>query len=349
MLLLITSCILFASCRKEETILIEAPSDEVLVASSSIANLMQKTSSNDGSNDNIIDKSNCFNIKFPLEVTVNTEVIIVSSKEEYKIIEYIFDDEDDDSDSLTITYPITIILDDYSEVIINNDSELNNYSTTCNGENEADADIECLDFQYPIIASIFNKNNEIINTDRITTDFELYQLLNNLSEDLLVTLDFPILVTLSDNTVMSINNLTELEIIINDYKDDCDEDDDYDYNDDDCDDCDLDQLTNTLTNCNGWTVDQLDRDYTNYDNVYDGYTFNFYPDGRVSVYWASVSAYGTWVASGTKNNIKVTIDIPGLPLCNNEWILFEMSEYSQTRIDFRVSNSDRLRYNNICI
>lgn len=339
---------LLTSCRKEDMELIEAPSEEVLVANSSISNLITKVSSNDGSIDNIIDKSNCFNIKFPVDVTVNGQLINVKTKAEYKVIEYIFDDEDDDIDVLDITYPITIVSEDFTEIIINNYTELSNHSINCNGENEFDEDIECLDFEYPIVASIFNKNSEITDTDTITTDFELNHFLKNLNSDLLVSLNFPINVTLSDSTPISINNLIELENIINAHKDDCDEDDDFDYNDDDCDDCDIEALTEALTNCNGWTVDQLDRDYTNYDNAYNGYTFNFSSNGRVGVYWSSTNAYGTWVASGTKNNITVTINIPGLPLCNNEWRLHEMSEYTQKRIDFRVNDSDRLRYNNIC-
>lgn len=341
-------CITFTSCRKEELVLIEAPVEEILTANSSIANLMLKMSINDGSDDNIIDKSNCFNVGFPVEVTANAKKINVKSKEDYKIVEYIFDDDDDDVDVLDITYPITIILEDFSEVTINSFTELNNHSSNCLGENEVDDDIECLDFQYPITASSFNKSNEVITISTISSDVGLNYFLKNLHEDLVVTINFPINVTLSDNSVISINNLLELESTINTYKNDCDEDDDYDHNDDDCDDCDVEELISKLTNCDGWIVDQLDRDSSTYDNVYDGYTFNFLPDGSVSVYWSSVNAYGTWVAYGTKNNITVTINIPDLPLCNNDWILSEMSEYSETRIDLRVSDTDRLRYNNIC-
>ena len=339
---------MLTSCRKEEMELIEAPSEEALISTSSIADLMQKISSNDGSNDNIIDKSNCFNVKFPLDVTVNSKQINVNSKEDYKVIEYLFDDDDDDIDVLNITYPITIILEDFTEVTINNHTELISHSNKCHGENEIDDDIECIDFQYPITASTFNKTTEIINTDTITADVELNHFLKNLRNDLVVTMNFPINIMLIDNDVVEIYNLIELENIINDHRNDCDEDDDYDYNDDDCNDCNIEELTTKLTNCNGWTVDQLDRGNTNYDNAYEGYTFNFSSDGSLSVYWSIYSAYGTWIASGTKNNIKVTIDIPDLPLCNNEWILHEVSEYSNTRIDLRVSDSDRLRYNNIC-
>ncbi len=53
------------SCRTEETEFIQAPDDETLAANSSIAVLMKRTASNDGSNDNIVDRANCFDIKFP--------------------------------------------------------------------------------------------------------------------------------------------------------------------------------------------------------------------------------------------------------------------------------------------
>lgn len=339
---------LLTSCRTEERELIEAPEDEVLVANSNIANLMLKTSSNDGSDDNIIDKSNCFNINFPIAVTANNQEINVSSKNDYKIIEYIFDEDDDDTDALDITFPIIISLKDHSKVTINNYTELLSYSNGCNGENEQDDDIECLDFKYPITASVFNTNNELIDVITATSDSNLYTLIDNLSVSDLVTLDFPITVILLDETELSANNLVELETIIETYDNDCDEDDDYDYNDDDCDDCLPDQLTTVLTTCTDWTVDKLERNSNNLDNVYEGYIFNFFTDGTLSVYWANTTVYGTWTASGIGNNITVTINVPSLPYCNNDWILHEMSKYTETKIDLRVGGDDRLRYDNSC-
>lgn len=344
----LTLNILFTGCKAEDMEPIDTPSSNVLVANSSVVNLMKDISSNDGSSDNIIDKSNCFNIKFPLSANVNGQQINVKSKDDYKIIEYIFDDRDDDIDSLNIKYPVIIILEDYSEIMISSTSELNNYSNNCHGENEFDDDIECLDFKYPITISSFNTINEVLDTDVISTDIELNQFLRKLHDDLVVSINFPIQITLLDESLININNLFELENTINDHKNDCDEDDDYDYNDDDCDDCNIEALTSVLTDCNGWTVDQLDRNNINYDNFYNGYDFNFAPDGSVQVSYSNTNSFGTWVVSGTKNDIKVTINIPDLPLCNNEWRLHEISEYSKKRIDFRVNNSDRLRYNNTC-
>ena len=54
-------------------------------------------------------------------------------------------------------------------------------------------------------------------------------------------------------------------------------------------------------------------------------------------------------STGTANDIVVTIDIPSLPLCNNNWHLQEIDENDDdTKIDLRLSDANRLRYENTC-
>lgn len=338
----------FTSCRKEEVEFLQAPSDEVLVANSSIAGLIKNTTINDGSNDNIIDKANCFNIMFPFNVTVNGISVTIASETDYLIVEYILDESDDDDDNVSLLYPVTITLADYTKIIVNNSLELSNYSNNCNGENEPDDDIECLDFQYPITASVFNKDNEILETVSFNSDNDLIDFFNYLNTNDIVTINFPINVLLLDSSLIVINNLNELENTINTHKNDCDEDDDYDYNDDDCNDCNTEQLESLLTSCSDWTIDKLERYNSDYDNYYDGYTFNFSADGIITVYYGANTDYGTWTATGSGNNLVVVINVPDLPYCNNNWILHEISQYSESKIDLRVGDNDRMRYKNSC-
>lgn len=339
--------ILSTSCRTEETEFIQAPPEETLAPNSVVASLMAQTTLNDGSNDNIIDNANCFNIQLPVTVIVNGTEITVNSQDDYEDIEDLFDEFDDDIDTLEITFPIIIILSDFTEIVINNYTELYSYSNNCNGENESDDDIECLDFVYPISASIFNSNNEIISTIIFNNDSELHEFLEDFDESEIVSLNFPITVVLLDGSQITINNLAELQDTIELYDDYCDEDDDYDYNDDDCNNCDTNQLESILTGCSDWYVDKLERDGNDYDDAYEGYLFNFFNDGTLSVSWGSTTVYGTWSASGSGNNILVVIDIPDLPYCNNNWYLHEIEQYSgETKVDFRVGDDDRLRYEN---
>ncbi|TYA92241.1 hypothetical protein [Seonamhaeicola marinus] len=346
--ILFFSLLVLAGCRKENMEFIEAPEEETLTKSSTITNLMKNVTSNDGSKDNILDSANCFNINLPIEVTANGTKINVTAKEDYKIVEYIFDESDDDIDELNITYPITLTLSDFTEVTISTPNELASYKTTCKGENVKDDDIECLDFNYPITGSIANTISGNLDNISFSTDEELFQFLENLNNTDLVALNFPISVTLFDNTQINIFNFIDLARVISMYKDSCDEDDDFNYNDDDCDDCNVTELADILTTCNSWTVDKLKRYGNDLDDVYDGYTFNFYSNGNLGVYWGGTSAYGTWVASGEGNNITVTINVPGLDYCNADWRLHEIAEYTENKIDLRVGYNNRLRYNNVC-
>lgn len=350
---ILTAFILFAfvllnSCRTEEMEIINPPEDDTLFANSTVASLMQRTASNDGSNDNIIDNANCFNIQLPVTVFVNGLEIIVDSEADFDTIEAIFDELDDDDDTISIQFPITIILADFTEVVINNSSEFEAFSDNCNGEDEYDDDIECIDFQYPITASVFNSSNELIDTVTILNDNQLYDFIDDIDEDDIITIQFPITVVLSDGATIVINNLAELENTINNFEDDCDEDDDYDYNDDDCNNCTDTQLTTILTDCSNWMVDDLERNDTDLEDNYTGYLFNFSSDGTITVTFGNDNFSGTWSATGTGNSIAVTIDIAGLPDFNDTWNLYEIQqEPGETKVELRIGD-DELEFESDC-
>ena len=84
------AAVVFTSCRTEEMEFVEAPPEETLIPNSLVASLMMQTTLNDGSNDNIIDNANCFNIQLPVTVIVNGVEITVTSEDDYDAIEYIF-------------------------------------------------------------------------------------------------------------------------------------------------------------------------------------------------------------------------------------------------------------------
>jgi len=349
-LIAIISFLIFSSCRKEEVELVQPPEDETLVVNSTIINLIKQAVTNDGSYDNIIDKANCFNVKLPVTVAANNIEIMVASNDDLIAVEDVFDEFDDDADTLEIFFPITIVLEDYSEVEVNNYTQLNSYSNNCNGENVIDEDIECVDFIYPITGSIFNSNNEIIDTIYVNDDRDLYTFINTLDQFDLVTLDFPISVILTDESTISIDNLVELEAVIETYKNNCNEDDNYNYDDDDCNNCTTNQLITYLTSCSNWFIDQLERDNSNNtESYYDGYVFDFLPDGTLISQFYTWTYYGTWTASGTANNITVIINIPELPECNNNWVLHEIEENPDgTKVDLRLGD-EQMRYVNTCI
>ncbi len=346
--LIMGMALMITSCRSEENEFEEAPQNETLEANSRVANLLQRTATNDGSEDNIIDNANCFDIELPVTVNVNGLEITVDSEDDLELIEDIFDEFDDDEDIVEIFFPITIVLADFTEVTIESPEQLEDFADDCNGENEDDDDIECADIQYPLSASIFDTNNELVGTLSIDDDEELYLFIEDLEDTQIVTIGFPIVVLLSDGTEVEAANLDQLEDILDAAEDDCDEDDDYDFNDDDCDDCDTELLTDVLTGCEDWYVDKLERNDMDLDEEYTGFTFNFTMEGDVEVTDGVDVFQGSWESEGTGNNIVVSIEIPDLPDFNDAWILHEIEqEGDDTHVDLRLGD-DRLRFESDC-
>lgn len=347
-LLILGLTLLLTGCREEESVLIEGPQEETLKANSKVANLLQNTTSKDGSDDNIIDNASCISIELPVTVQVGGLEIIVDDPSDFETIEDIFDEFDDDEDVVEIIFPITIILSDFTEVVITDMNELEDFTDDCNGENELDDDIECADIKYPVMATLFNSSNEIIDTITFSNDQELYEFLDDLDDDDIVNISFPITVILYDGTEVQVSNLQMLETILEDAEDDCDEDDDNDYNDDDCDNCTSDQLSNVLVACSDWSVDKLERNDQDLEDLYTAYQFNFANDGSLTAESDTDMFTGTWETNGSGNNITVAINIPNLSDFNATWNLHEIDQDSgESDVDLRMGDN-RLRFRTAC-
>lgn len=338
----------FTSCRTEDDVAIDPPTEDTIEANSTIANLMANVAINDGSFDNIIDNASCLSVQLPVTVTVNGVQVTVNDDDGYEDIEDIIDLFDDDVDSIEITYPITVILADYSTVTVNSDAELAALTVDCPGENEDDDDIECIDFQYPITASIYNENNDLINTITINNDNDMYDFIDDLDDFAAVTINFPITVVLADGNSLTINTVQELENAIENADDTCDEDDDNDFDDDDCDNCTTSELDMVFADCTEWTVDKLERNDNDLEDNYVGYIFEFNSDGTILVTQGANMFNGTWEADGSGNNIAVTINVTGLSDFNDTWNLHEIDQDpGEVKVDLRLGD-DRLRFESDC-
>ncbi|WP_299337169.1 hypothetical protein [uncultured Psychroserpens sp.] len=348
-LLLVLGILLsMTSCRTEDDLAIDPPVEETIEPNSEVAILMSNLALNDGSYDNIIDGANCLAVQLPVTVTVNGIVLEINDDDGYEDIEDIIDLFDDDVDSVVISYPITVILVDFTTVEVNSDAELAALTANCIGENEIDDDIECIDFQYPITASVFDENNDLINTITINNDNDLHDFIEDLDEFVAVTINFPLTVIYPDGSTQTINNIQELALAIETADDSCDEDDDNDFDDDDCDNCTTSDLDTVFADCSEWTVDKLERNDDDLEDNYVGYTFSFASDGTIAVVQGTNNFSGTWSASGSGNSISVAIDITGLPDFNDTWNLHEIEqEPGEVEVDLRLGD-DRLEFESDC-
>ncbi len=339
--LLLGTLITFTSCRTEDLEIIDPPIGETLNSSSALASLLNRTALKDGSLDNILDNANCLSVQLPITATVNGTQLTINDEDGYEDIEDIFEDFDDDDDVIVISYPITVIRSDYSTQTVNSDMELAGLAATCNGENEIDDDIECIDFQYPINASVFNANNELATTIVINNDNDMYDFIDDLDEFVAVTINFPITVLLADGTPISIASIQDLQREIENAEDTCDEDDDNDYNDDDCDNCTTNQLETFFADCSEWKVGDFERNDNGLEEQYSNYTFSFAADGTFTATENGTEQTGSWAASGSGNNIDVVINIPGLPDFNGTWNLGEIEEETdEVGIEFFIGDDE---------
>ncbi|MEP0265615.1 hypothetical protein [Dokdonia sp.] len=340
-LLLLTVFLLFSACRTEDEEIISPPAEQVLAANSNAANLITRVSTNDGSNDNILDNANCLSIQLPVTVVIDGLEIIIDSEEDFDTIEDIFDEFGDDIDELDFIFPITIILSDFTEIVINDVSELETLIEDCTGENEEDEDIECIDFQYPITYSVFSQNNELIETVTIANDEAHYEFIDNLDDTDIVSINFPLTLILSNGETVTANDILELENIIEEAIDDCDEDDDNDIDDDDCEDCDDSSLIEIFDACDtGFIIDEFIQNGDNSTQQYYGAVFEFNSDGTVIVAFNGTVFEGTWSTSGSGNDITFELSIPGLPDFNDVWDIIEIEDEEDEDLSFIITNGE---------
>ncbi|MEL0454773.1 hypothetical protein WJN01_00935 [Flavobacteriaceae bacterium SZ-1-7] len=316
--------LLFTSCQEEVVDITPADESEALAPDSELTTLMFSTSIMDGSADNIIDGASCLSVELPVTVIVNGLEIIIDSREDFKVIEAIFKEFDDDVDRCDIVFPITIILSNHEEIVIENRAALDELIKECRGENEPDDDIECIDFQYPISFSVFDKDFQIIDVVQIENDRQLYRFIKRVKNaEVIASLNFPITLEYADGTTVEVNSNQELATTIREAKDACDEDDDNDYGDDDFT---KERLDEYLKMC-PWVVWEYKRN--NQDNTaeYKEYALNFKEDGVVVMRARGGDILtGTWSTRVSDRGALLKMEFDNLADFTLEWIVYDIED-----------------------
>ncbi len=348
-LIVLSLSMLTTSCRKEESEFIGTAPELSLQSDSNAANLLFRTSLKDGSADNILDKASCFSIELPVTVIANGTEITVEIEENLDEIELIFEESDEDMDTLEIIFPVTIIFSDYTEAEVSSAEALDDLAKTCPGENEDDEDIECVDIVYPVTVSIFNPSTELFDTITLENDEMLHDFIDGLGEDDIVNVEFPILLALTDGTELEVSDLDELENVIEGFIDACDEDDDNDFDDDNCNDCTVEQLQAAFAGCPDFGVNKFSLNGENLKSQYDDLAFDFQEDGNVSATSDTENFSGTWSATGSGNDIILVIDITNLDDFNLQWTVNRILETpGRTKITLYEGDGNVLRFQDAC-
>jgi hypothetical protein len=140
----------------------------------------------------------------------------------------LFEDLNDDEYFLDFVFPITIVFNAYTEWVIENDDQLENFISDCAEDVDS---IECIDFVYPISFSVFNSEFNLVDTISIANDEALYHFLDELEDDkntLVVSLNYPVTLEYAIGEAVEGNTNQELADAIEAACDYCDDQDDED-------------------------------------------------------------------------------------------------------------------------
>ena len=302
LILSLFALLIFTSCQDEVLQETQNP-EETIIPNSDVANAMRSAAANNGSLDNILDGTDCFSINLPVTIIANGITITIDSLEDLEILEEIFDEFEDDEDLLEFFFPITIILNDYTEIVIENQDQLEAFIESCTSPD--DDVIECVDFVYPISFSIYNSNFQIIDTVVIENDEALYDFLEELEENndggaILASLNFPVTLIYADGSTIEVNSNQELHEALNAADEFCDEDED---------DCDAETVGMYLLECH-WKVHSFNGD----DNL-QAYDLYFGEDGIVEITNenSTENIIGNWELSETDSGLILSIsELTGL-------------------------------------
>lgn len=311
-----------SSCQEEYEKVGGDPEDQTIAANSSTAILIENTSSNDGSYDNIVDGASCFAVQFPYTVNVNGVEVTIDSESDLEVVEEIFDELDDDDDILDIVFPITITLADFSEISIENMDQLEELAEDCL-EGGDDDDIECIDFVYPITLFTFDVQNQLTGEFQVNGDREMRRFFDELEDNELISIDFPITLKKYDGAEVVIETNAELAAALELAKNQCDEDDDDNYNDDDFTEEELDAF---LVAC-PLEVRQVIRGEMDNTEQYLEHLMTFTEDGSVVMSNSmGASTTGTWSTSMTDNGVLLSLEFEAMVDFSLEWYVYKIEE-----------------------
>lgn len=197
--------ILASGCQEGFIVITEPDKAAVFSTSDTIADLILKVTLQDGSFDDIIDNCSEISINFPYEIRIKNETITISSPEDIEQVELNYQQF---LNAIVLKFPVTVTFSDHSESTLTNRGDLQKIINEY--EKKKRELIKCIDFIYPFDVYIYNTEYQKPESANIRNDKKLHGLLKH-KNGILVEIDYPISVELSDETVVTIGNNQELE------------------------------------------------------------------------------------------------------------------------------------------
>lgn len=277
--------------------------------------------------DNLVDKSSYCTIQLPYKVTVNNTSISINTTADYQKVEDNIKAYSNDNDIVAIDFPVKMVYYNYIEKVIENETDFNSLLAYWNSLPDLLSKIEGLHIKYPITITIYNADNQVASSIKVTSDQSFFTFVNNLKENQFIALSYPISVVNCRNNLVSIANNLEFEDAVKDAIDNCQANS-----------ISLDFI-DTITK-NTWKISYFYGE-TEKTNQYSDYVFVFKNDYTVTATKAGVSVTGEW-SSKLENEIrefKISFDSNLLHQLDEDWKVFEFNN-SQFRFRCTEASND---------
>lgn len=204
----------FTSCQSEVDD-VQGENPNTNSANSTTTSNLKRTAMYDGSFDDFLDGASCSSILLPVTAKVNGIQVSIVSQLDYQQVISIFGQFNNDQDSVVLQFPLRIKSSNYSETTVNNQTEYNAIVNACTSAEASGQDaISSVNISFPITILTYNLSLQQTGSIVITSEQQLYTYMSTVSSTELFSVNYPISVTMSDGSKISISSDAELQAAI---------------------------------------------------------------------------------------------------------------------------------------
>ena len=324
-LIIVSFCTLAMSCESDELVVKSMPKDN-LVGNASLTGKLLRMAQYPTAIDDMIDNSSCFAIQFPYTVTVNGQTVAVASENQYQTVLDIMAQDDNDSDMVTIQFPVNVTYTNYTEATFANQAQFNAAVANCT----ASIELSCISLPYPLTVKSYNSHYQQADAFSIGSKKGLYEFLENINSYDALAFDYPLAFSTPNGSVIVEDN-GQLESAIDTYSINCQ------------------VVTNPNTDFDAvivqgtWYVSYFFRDIDETAD-YAAYDFTFNLNGTITVTGGS-SGTGTWQSYTDSGELKAdfTFSSNALEELEEDWTITQVTP-SLIKMEHTSGGGNEIRY-----
>jgi hypothetical protein len=313
------------SCQKDD--INQSVTTQNLTKSSTLTLLASRVSQYPTHKDNVLDGTSCFAVVLPVTVTVNSYTLLINDSGDYSVVRHAIEEHSDDDDVIHFGFPIKLKYRNFQEVQVTNQEQYNSILSNCPADNLF-YEIECIDFNFPIVINAYDSATQTPSTVTITTNSQMFNYMDGLNSNVFYSLVYPLSMTKSNGETIVFSSNTEMQAGIENVIADCNDDGSGST-----------ILSDIIVN-GTWYVSSFIEENENETYHFNGYIFAFSANGSVVAYKNTIALNGSWSNYLENSYSKLDLSFDGSTLEKLEYD-WRIIEFSPTLIKLRhVSGED---------